>query len=135
VTNANVEFLREGYEALQRGDLETFTALSRERLGPDFEFHHVWDGRVFKGFEGTMEWISDTRETWAEYSQEVEEIAELGEDDVLVVVRISGRGGGSGVPVAQELAVVWTFEGDKAVQARSFTSRQEALEAAGVAGD
>jgi ketosteroid isomerase-like protein len=135
VTNANVEFLREGYEALQRGDMETFTALSRERLGPDFEFHHVWDGRVFRGFEGTMEWISDTRETWAEYSQEVEEIAELGEDDVLVVVRISGRGGGSGVPVAQELAVVWTFEGDKAVQARSFTSRQEALEAAGVAGD
>jgi ketosteroid isomerase-like protein len=135
VTNANVEFLREGYEALQRGDLETFTALSREHLGPDFEFHHVWDGRVFRGFEGTMEWISDTRETWAEYSQEVEEIAELGEDDVLVVVRISGRGGGSGVPVAQELAVVWTFEGDKAVQARSFTSREEALEAAGIAGD
>jgi ketosteroid isomerase-like protein len=130
VRKANVEFLREGYEALQRGDLETFTALSRERLGPEFEFHHVWDGRVFRGFEGTMEWISDTRETWAEYSQKVEEITELGEDDVLVVVRISGRGGGSGVPVAQELAVVWTFEGDKAVQARSFTSRDEAVEAA-----
>jgi ketosteroid isomerase-like protein len=130
VTKANVEFLREGYEALQRGDLETFTALSRERLAPEFEFHHVWDGRVFRGFEGTMEWISDTRETWSEYSQKVEEIAELGEDDVLVVVHISGRGGGSGVPVAQELAVVWTFEGDKAVQARSFTSRDEAVEAA-----
>jgi hypothetical protein len=34
------------------------------------------------------------------------------------------------VPVSQELAVVWTFEGDKAVRARSFTSRAEALEAA-----
>jgi ketosteroid isomerase-like protein len=135
VRKANVEFLREGYEALQRGDLETFTALSRDRLGPDFEFHHVWDGRVFKGFEGVMEWISDTRETWAEYSQEVEEIAELGEDDVLVVVRISGRGGGSGVPVAQELAVVWRFEDGMAVEARSYTSREEALAAAGVAGD
>jgi ketosteroid isomerase-like protein len=131
----NVEFLRSGYEALQRGDLESFTALARERLGPDFEFHHVWDGRVFKGFEGAMEWISDTRETWAEYSQEVEEIAELGEDDVLVVVRISGRGGGSGVPVAQELAVVWRFEDGMAVEARSYTSREEALAAAGVAGD
>lgn len=130
MTKANVEFLREGYEALQRGDLETFTALSRERLAPEFEFHHVWDGRVFRGFEGTMEWISDTRETWDEYNQEIAEIAELGEDDVLVVVRISGRGGSSGVPVAQELAVVWTFEGDKAVQARSFTSRDEAVEAA-----
>jgi ketosteroid isomerase-like protein len=131
VSRADVEFLREGYEALARGDLETFTALSRERLGPDFEFHHVWDGRVFRGFEGTMEWISDARETWEDYSQEVEELIELGED-VVVVLRISARGGGSGVPVAQELAVLWTFEEGKAIRARSFTSREEALGAAGM---
>ncbi len=134
MSHADVEFVREGYEALARGDMETFTTLSREHLGPDFEFHHVWDGRVFRGFEGTMEWISDTRETWEDYSQEVEEMIELG-DDVVVVLRISARGGGSGVPVAQELAVLWTFEHGKAIKARSFTSREEALEAAGVAGD
>ena len=49
-------------------------------------------------------------------------------DQVLVVVRIEARGGGSGVPVAEELAVLWTFEGDRAVEARSFTSRDEALD-------
>jgi ketosteroid isomerase-like protein len=126
----NVDFLRRGYDALERGDLDAFEALSRERLDPDFEFHLVWDGRVLKGFEGTMEWIADTRETWKDYSQEVVEIADLGEN-VVVVVRIEGRGGESGVPVAQELAVVWTFAGDRAVRARSFTSREEAFEAAG----
>ena len=52
-------------------------------------------------------------------------------NQVLVVLSISGRGGESGVPVAQELAVLWTFEGERAVQARSFTSRAEAFEAAG----
>jgi hypothetical protein len=31
--------------------------------------------------------------------------------------------------------VLWRFEGGKATEARSFTSREEALEAAGVAGD
>jgi ketosteroid isomerase-like protein len=131
MSRENVEFLRQGYEALQRGDMETFKALSRERLDPEFAFHHVWDGRVFKGFEGTMEWISDTRETWEDYSQELIEIIDMGED-VVVVVRLSARGGGSGVPVAQELGVVWRFEGNKAVRARSFTSRAEALEAAGL---
>jgi ketosteroid isomerase-like protein len=131
VARADVEFLRDGYEALARGDIESFTALSRERLGPDFEFHHVWDGRVLRGFEGTMEWISDTRETWEGYSQDVEELIELGED-VVVVLRISARGGGSGVPVAQQLAVLWTFEDGKAIRARSFTSREEALAAAGM---
>jgi ketosteroid isomerase-like protein len=134
MSRAEVDFVREGYEALARGDMETFTTLSREHLGPDFEFHHVWDGRVLRGFEGTMQWISDTRETWDDYSQEVEEIIELG-DDVVVVLRISARGGGSGVPVAQELAVLWRFEDGKATEARSFTSREEAVEAAGVAGD
>ncbi len=122
-----VDFLRQGYAALQRDDLEAFKALARGRLDPEFEFHLVWDGRVLKGYEGTLEWLSDTRETWADYSQEVEEIIERGEQ-VVVVLRISARGGESGVPVAQEMAVVWTFDGDRAVRARSFTSRAEALE-------
>jgi ketosteroid isomerase-like protein len=130
MSHENVEFLRQGYEALERGDMEAFTALSRERLGPDFDFHHVWDGRVFKGFEGTQEWVADTRDTWEEYRQELKEIVDLGEN-VVVVLRVSARGGGSGVPVAQELAVLWTFENEKPVRARSFTSRAEALESAG----
>ena len=46
---------------------------------------------------------------------------------------ISAQGVGSGVPVTQEFAVVWTFDGEKVVRARSFTSRAEALEAAGLA--
>ena len=57
-----------------------------------------------------------------ELRQKLEEIVDL-DESVVVVVRIAGRGGGSGVPVSQELAVVRTFEGDKAVRAWSFTSR------------
>jgi ketosteroid isomerase-like protein len=124
----NVEFLRRGYEALQRGDTETFEALARERLDPDFSFHSHWAGRVFKGIPGTREWVSDTRETWDDYAQEVEEIVDLG-DDVLVVGRASARGAGSGVPVTQEFAVIWSFEGERAVRAQSFPSRAAALEA------
>jgi ketosteroid isomerase-like protein len=125
----HVDFLRRGYGALERGDLETFKALVRDRLDPDFEFHLVWDGRVVKGYEGTLQWLEDTSDTWQEYSQEVAEIVDLGEK-VVVVLRISARGGESGVPVAQELGVVWTFDGQKAVCAHSFTSGAEALESA-----
>jgi ketosteroid isomerase-like protein len=130
VTEQNVQFLRRGYAALERGDLEAFKELARDRLDPEFEFHHVWDGRVLKGYEGTIEWLTDTRETWRDYKQEVEEIIDLG-DHVVVVLGISAQGVGSGVPVAQEFAVVWTFDGDAVVRARSFTSRAEALEAVG----
>lgn len=67
------------------------TATASSRPAPDFEFHPVWDGRVFKGFERTMEWIADTRETWEDHSQEVEEIVVLG--------------------------VAWTFDDGKAIEA------------------
>lgn len=127
---AHVDFLRDGYGALERGDIDGFLALAEERLGPEFEFHHVWDGRVFRGFEGVRDWIADTRDTWDDYSQEVVEIADL-DEDVVVVLRVAGRGGEGGVPVAQELAVVWTFEGERPLRARSFTTREEAFEAAG----
>jgi ketosteroid isomerase-like protein len=128
VSEANVDFLRRGYDALQRGDIAAFKSVARGRLEDDFEFHQVWDGRVLRGYEGTIEWLEDTSETWAEYSQSVDEIAEFG-DRILVVVRIEARGGGSGVPVTQQIAVVWTFDGERAVEARSFTSREEALDA------
>lgn len=125
MSRQNVEFLRLGYEALHRGDAEAFEAMSRERLDPDFTFHSHWAGRVFRGIAGTQEWMSDVRETWDDYDQEIEDIVDLG-DDVLVVGRASARGAGSGVPVTQEFAVVWTFEGERAVRARSFPSRAEA---------
>ncbi len=128
MSEQNVEFVRRGYEALEHGDLEAFKELARDRLDPEFEFHHVWDGRVFKGYEGTMEWLSDTQETWQDYKQEVQEIIDL-EEHVVVVLGISAQGAGSGVPVAQEFAVVWTFDGPAVVRARSFTSRADALEA------
>jgi ketosteroid isomerase-like protein len=123
-------FLQQGYLALERGDLDAFKALAKEHLDPEFEFHHVWDGRVFRGYEGTLEWLEDTSETWADYHQELEDIVRRG-DDVVVTVRVSARGGGSGVPVSQEFATVWTFRDDRAVLARSYGSKAEALEAAG----
>jgi ketosteroid isomerase-like protein len=122
----NAQFLRRGYEALHRGDIESFESMSRERLDPEFSFHSHWAGRVFRGISGTQEWISDIRETWDDYDQELEEIVDLG-DEVLVVGRASARGSGSGVPVTQEFAVVWTCEGERAIRARSFSSRAEAL--------
>jgi hypothetical protein len=51
---------------------------------------------------------------------------------VLIVLRMSGRGSQSGVSVAQEGAVLFSFDGSKLAWGRSFASRAEALEAAGL---
>ena len=83
-----------------------------------------------------MEWISDTRETSGRLQARRSPRSSSWATSCVVVLALSARGGGSGVPVAQELAVLWKGSKDgKAIEARSFTSRREALEAAGVTGD
>jgi hypothetical protein len=51
---------------------------------------------------------------------------------VLVLARITGRGAASGVPIDQPVAVLVAFEGEKAMWAKSFPSKNDALEAAGL---
>jgi ketosteroid isomerase-like protein len=66
-----------------------------------------------------------------DYVPSPEEFIDLG-DDVVVVLRISGRGARSGAAVSQRVAMLFTFEGDRLVRGKSFTSRADALVAAGV---
>ena len=74
---------------------------------------------------------ADARAIWEDYRFELEEIVDV-DDHVLVVGRIRGRGAASGVPITQPLAMLFTFRNGKAVRAKSFTSKQEALEAVGL---
>ena len=100
------------------------------RLAPDFEFKPLYLDRVYRGVGEAREMWADVREMWAEYRSEVEEVVDLGEY-VLVVTYISGRGHGGGVPVDQRIVGLVRFEGEKALWVKSFTSKREALAAAG----
>ena len=65
------------------------------------------------------------------YMPEVQEAVDLN-DHVLIVLRMSGRGSQSGVSIAQQGAVLFSFDGSTLVSGKSFASRSEALEAAGL---
>jgi ketosteroid isomerase-like protein len=130
MSRQNVERMRELYEAFARRDLEALTALAeRYPLAPGFEFESVLTGQVYRGVEGMLDLATDMWET-VDYVPEVEEFIDAG-DHVIVVLRISGRGARSGVPVSQKVGVVWTFEHDTLVGGKSFSSPAAALEAVG----
>lgn len=126
----NVEIMRTAYEAIARRDRETLDAILRERLAPDFEFEAALTGATYKGLDGFWELLDDIEDTVG-YRPEVQEALDLGEQ-VLVVLRMSGRGSRSGVSVAQQGAVLVTFDRGTLVSGRSFASKAEALEAAGL---
>ena len=51
---------------------------------------------------------------------------------VIAVVRTSGRGKGSGMAIDQTLTHLWTLRDGKAIQFDGYSTKQEALEAAGL---
>ena len=130
MSEENVEVVRMGYEAMARRDLEAIDALVREHVAPDAEFESAMTGQVYRGAQGAKDLAADLWET-LDYHLAIEEAIDSG-DQVVAVLRISGRGAHSGVPASQQVAMVWTFEDGRIVRGKSFTSRAEALEAAGL---
>ena len=130
MSEENVEIVRMGYETFGRRDLEAMDAFMRDHVMPDAEFESALTGQVHRGAEGARDLAADLWET-LDYVPAIEETIGSG-DQVVAVLRISGRGRSSGASVSQQVAIVWTFEDGRIVRGKSFTSRAEALEAAGL---
>ena len=131
MSQENVELIRRFYEAFERRDTTALEALIREHPpAPDVRFESALTGQSYTGPQAASELSADIWET-LDYVPTVEQILDAGEH-VVVMLRISGRGARSGVPVTQPVAVVWTFQAGQLVRGKSFTSREEALAAAGV---
>jgi len=129
MSQENVEVVRAAYEAIARRDRQALDAILREHLAPDFEFEAVLTGATYKGADGLWELLDDIQDTVG-YRPEVQEAVDL-DEHVLIVLRMSGRGSQSGAPVAQQGAVLVTFDGSTLVSGQSFASKAEALEAVG----
>jgi ketosteroid isomerase-like protein len=130
MSQENVELVRAAYEAIARRDREALHAILTDHLAPDFEFEAVLTGATYHGVGALWELLDDIQDTVG-YAPEVEEAVDL-DEHVLVVLRMSGRGSQSGVSVAQQGAVLFSFARGKLVSGKSFASKAEALEAAGL---
>ena len=130
MSQENVEVVLAAYDAIARRDREALDEILTEHLAPDFEFEAVLTGATHKGVAGFWELLNDIEDTVG-YTPEVQEAVDL-DDHVLILLRMSGRGSRSGVSVAQQGAVLITFDGSTLVSGKSFASRAEALEAVGL---
>jgi ketosteroid isomerase-like protein len=103
----------------------------------------VWDNRDY-GAELPPEWVASVAGkaavtamlrswvgTWDDFRFDVEEIIDGG-DSVVVVVRETGRGRGSGLPMAHDYCHVWSFEAGSIVAATAYSSKVDALRAVGL---
>jgi ketosteroid isomerase-like protein len=131
MSQENVELVRQGLEALNRGDLEWVL----ERLTPDFEFVTAQlfpdTEHVYRGLEGYQRFWDTFREPWETLLIEVERIEPIGDDRVLALIWFHGRGR-EGVDVRLEYANLFTVEAGMVSRIVGFAGWQQALEASGL---
>jgi ketosteroid isomerase-like protein len=124
--------VRRAYVAVDRGDLDLVRVLMYHPgaelsfVGKFADFDQSYRGRE-AAFAAYSAWI----DSWEDYRREPREVIDLG-DRVLILLRESGRGKGSGVPVEAHLAMLLTFRSGRVVKHQEFSDWRQALEAVGL---
>jgi ketosteroid isomerase-like protein len=131
MSRKNVGTFRRAVDAFNRRDLEAFLSISAEDIEWHPFLHSGVEGLPYRGHDGIREWFADTDAGWSEIWAEVEEERDLGAT-VLAFGRFRARGRESGVELSTPVAWVCEFRGDEVGRAWTFTSRDDALEAAGL---
>jgi ketosteroid isomerase-like protein len=135
MSQENLDVLRSLFDAVARRDTASAAAL----YDPEVEWDNtrgplqgLIERKVYRGHEGLGHWWREYREPWESVWDEVEELIDAG-DQVVSVQTSHARGRASGVAVDLEhFAAVWTLRRGRIVRVALFTTRAEALEAAGL---
>jgi ketosteroid isomerase-like protein len=123
----NVETVRAGFDAYNRGDLDALT----ETYDPDVEFVTLLLGN-HRGRDAIRVIYEENREALAGYRLDPVEVFEAGEDQVVAVARLGGAGQSSQISLPDRMAFVFTINDGLLVRQESFRSKEEALAAVGL---
>ena len=96
------------------------------------DFPEMPDGASYSGKAGVRERDRHFAEIWGDFVIEPVEFIDGGGDVVIVTVSIRGHGKGSGAPIDAPTAFVYELRDGRIVRDRAFTSKDEALAAAGL---
>jgi ketosteroid isomerase-like protein len=97
----------------------------------EFDFTDAYpDGKVVKGVDGVRRIAEDW--PWGGLHFEPEGFVDVGAGRILVLIRATATGEGSGIPVERRTAHELTFEDDRLVRFKVYSDRGDALAAAGL---
>jgi uncharacterized protein len=130
MSQENVEMVRQGYEAFNRGDVEWMIRhLDSEIVWEDAA--EVPGSRSYGGTREVRGYLESFAQQWEEIRFEPEGILDAGEE-VVALVRMVARGRASGAQVDARLAHLYELREMRVLRVRTFFDRERALEAAGL---
>ncbi|MGA8218004.1 MAG: nuclear transport factor 2 family protein [Solirubrobacterales bacterium] len=130
MSQENVEIVR----SLYVGDPSRFFELLDDEVEVVSKSHPLPDHpELIRGKSAVIDFYRHYWGTWDDdYSLEAAEVTDVGANRILVVHHETGRGRGSGVPFERRWVVIYTLVAGKLARVQAFSTRQEALEAAGL---
>ena len=130
MSQEDVEIVRSVHQALNAGDERTLMEL----IDPEI----VWvqnpnapDPRTFHGHAGIRQLAAMVEEAFDEVRLEATEMIEV-DDRVVALGQMKARGKGSGIPIEEDRAWIWTVRGSKVVRHETYADHATAMEAAGL---
>jgi ketosteroid isomerase-like protein len=129
VSKENVEVVRRMVELFNsdnpRRAIESFHA--------DVQFTSGFTERmIYRGIDGMREYADDLAAVWGDWHSEDDRFLDASDGRVVWLYRIVGEGKGSGVPVAQAVAIVYTLRDGLISRGDVFHDQHEALKAVGL---
>jgi ketosteroid isomerase-like protein len=132
MAEGNVEIIRDQYAAVNERDW----ARAMGHYAEDVELHAQPGGirgGVFRRRKAVREWFGDWFSTFDRDAHfDMQEIAEVGDDGVLVIAAHRARGRGSGVAVEGILVWLYQLRDGKITRVEGFDTPEEGREAAGL---
>jgi ketosteroid isomerase-like protein len=125
----NVEIARRGFEHFTRtGEFDP------ELIHPDAEFDNsnaILDADVYKGHEGLRKFLALLQDMWEQFRFEPQEFIPVGDDQVLVTMRMVTEGR-DGIETSANSAGLFTHRDGKVIRIKSFQSKADPLEDVGL---
>jgi ketosteroid isomerase-like protein len=126
MSQENVERVRAGFAAYNRGDLDALL----EMYDPAVEFVTLLQGN-HHGTEALRLLFEENRSNLPGYRLEPEEVIDAGDDQVIAVVHLGGAGRVSQIAMDDRIAFLFTIKDGLAIRQQSFRNKEDALEAVG----
>jgi ketosteroid isomerase-like protein len=119
--------IKGSYEALNRRDIDG----TMEVLDPDakwVEHSELPEAGSYEGRDTIRGFLEQYLDSWDEFEQQIEEV-HTDEDCVLLFIRLSASGKGSGIDVESRYAHLWMMREGRGVRVDAYYDREAALAA------
>ncbi len=130
MSQEDLESVRDAFDAFERDGLDGLLA----HLDPEIEWSTTGEfieSAVYRGHEGVRRYLSAMLDEFENVHVETTELIDAGEQ-VVVSLRLTGRGKRSGAPVELTMTQVSSSRDGLAIRIHNYPTKAEALEAAGL---